>query len=545
MRKQITKIGASLLAAGMLITGCASSGSAGKESTAANKETSASQQESKETSGQSKEAETTAVASQPETESIPEETEEELWIPAEPAPIRNAANPDTIWKDELELLSAGTLLFEGEENKGFYPGTDDLGWLYSAAGDDMLGIIYSCDDITHGGWGVLGLKVGKNQDDISAYADEPDKQRLITYSIDDLLDIAGTESAEGLEFALGAWNGGHIHGLYYLDGEKASALKEYIKKTEDDSKIIHTYTGKLSNENAIPEAVKVYDYLKEVWDNEEGCITGQMESTWKGSADYEVNFIFENSGKYPAIRGLDFMHNDFTGVTERAKKWWEKGGIVTICWHTGSDFNSAYNESKSSELDWENALTPGTDAYAKLLKDMDRAVPYLQQLEDAGVPVLWRPFHELDGGWFWWSRGGSENFVKLWQLMYSRYTDYWGLDNLIWVLGYSHNGVDLGDWYPGDDYVDLIGGDSYDRGANKSLFEDVKEVAADGMPIVFHECGTIPTEKQMEDADSPWLFFMVWHTDYITDEKNNTKESINEIYNSDYFITLDELPAFK
>ena len=71
MRKQITKIGASLLAAGMLITGCASSESAGKESTAANKETSASQQESKETSGQSKEAETTAVASQPETKASP------------------------------------------------------------------------------------------------------------------------------------------------------------------------------------------------------------------------------------------------------------------------------------------------------------------------------------------------------------------------------------------------------------------------------------------------------------------------------------------
>ena len=133
MRKTITKIGASLLAAGMLITGCASSGSAGKESTAANKEPSASQQESKETSGQSKEAETTAEASQPETESIPDETEEELWVPADPAPIRNAADAETIWKDEMELLSAGTLLFEGEENKGFYPGTDDLGWLYSAA----------------------------------------------------------------------------------------------------------------------------------------------------------------------------------------------------------------------------------------------------------------------------------------------------------------------------------------------------------------------------------------------------------------------------
>jgi hypothetical protein len=44
------------------------------------------------------------------------------------------------------------------------------------------------------------------------------------------------------------------------------------------------------------------------------------------------------------------------------------------------------------------------------------------------------------------------------------------------------------------------------------------------------------------EKGAPWSFFMVWHTDYITSEKNNTKKSLNEIYNSEYFITLDELP---
>jgi len=179
-----------------------------------------------------------------------------------------------------------------------------------------------------------------------------------------------------------------------------------------------------------------------------------------------------------------------------------------------------------------------------ILDGMDRAVPYLQQLEDAGVPVLWRPFHELDGGWFWWSKGGAENFAKLWQLMYSRYTDYWGLDNLIWVFGYSGNGGDMAAWYPGDSYVDLVGADSYTPGANDNLFEECEKLAPAGMPLVFHECGTIPTEKQLKAGDTDWLFFMVWHTDYITKESNNTIASLKDIYNSEYFITLDELPAF-
>lgn len=304
----------------------------------------------------------------------------------------------------------------------------------------------------------------------------------------------------------------------------------------------YVYTGSLSNPNAIDNTVALYEYLKESYGNV--CLTGQMESTWMGSPDYEMNYIQKNTGKLPAIRGLDFMHNDFAGVTRRAKSWWEQGGIVTICWHTGPDFASGYNECKADNINWKEAFVPGSETYNALIAGMDRAVPYLQELEDAGVPVLWRPFHELDGNWFWWSKGGWTNLANLWKLMYCRYTEYWGLDNLIWVFGYSHNSKKLEKWYPGDAYIDLIGGDSYTAGANPKLFKAVEKVQPEGMPIVFHECGTIPTQEQMHQSETPWLFFMVWHTDYITNKKYNTPESLNAIYNSDYFITLDELPRF-
>jgi len=377
-----------------------------------------------------------------------------------------------------------------------------------------------------------------------AVSDHPEKERLNVYTIAELMAFAGVETpADFKGFVLGAWNGGRVAGLYLLKGEAAQELAAHAAKVKEAEQVIHTYKGELSNENAIPEAKTLYEYLKATWQT--GCLTGQMESTWMGSPDYEMLYLQNNTGKLPAIRGLDFMHNDFRGVAKRAEEWWEKGGIPHICWHTGSDFASGYNESKDHNLNWETALTPGTEDYAKLLKAMDRAVPYLQQLEDAGVPVLWRPFHELDGGWFWWSKGGSESFVKLWQLMYSRYTDYWGLDNLIWLLGYSGNGGNMAAWYPGDDYVDLIGADSYTAGANGNLYREVAALAPEGMPIVFHECGTVPTEAQMTEAAAPWLMFMVWHTDWLTDANNNTKEALKEIYNSEYFITLDELPAFK
>lgn len=130
-----------------------------------------------------------------------------------------------------------------------------------------------------------------------------------------------------------------------------------------------------------------------------------------GSDQYEFDYIYEKTGKYPAIRGLDYMNDDFNGVNKRAADWYEKGGIVTICWHCGCDFSGSWDECMKTELaDWDKALTEGTPEYEKLIAGMDKAAEALSKLKDQNIPVLWRPFHELDGGWFWWSKGGAENF---------------------------------------------------------------------------------------------------------------------------------------
>lgn len=468
--------------------------------------------------------------------------ENAVWVPREAPAVRKTVSEEEKTAAEESILATGILLFSGTTNNGYFP--SDISWLTTSRPDDAIVLVWACDDVTHGGWGVLGLSVNRKQTDIAAVSDQPDKERLLVYSVQELMDMVKVDDpAKITSFSLGAWNGGRIAGLYFLPAETAAELDAHLLAVEQAEEIIHTYDGNLSNENAIPAAQAVYAYLQDTWGT--ACLTGQMESTWMSSPDYEMNFIQKHTGKLPAIRGLDFMHNDFQGVVNRSIAWWKKGGIPHICWHTGSDFASGYNESKSHNLNWEEAFIPGTPTYNKLIADMDRAVPYLQQLEDAGVPVLWRPFHELDGGWFWWSKGGSENFVKLWQLMYSRYTDYWGLDNLIWLLGYSGNGGNMAAWYPGDDYVDLIGADSYSPGANGRLYAEVAAIAPEGMPIVFHECGAIPTQAQMERENAPWLMFMVWHTDFVTNGQSNTPASFKEIYNSDYFITLDELPDFQ
>ena len=295
-------------------------------------------------------------------------------------------------------------------------------------------------------------------------------------------------------------------------------------------------TNILSNPNANVTTQKVYDYLCSL--SGQYCLSGQQESTWMGSADYEINYIYEKTGKYPAIRGLDYMHDDFEGVNRRAIEWWNKGGLVTIMWHTGCNFSGEWADAIADSIsDWDARLTEGTEEYDAFVAGMDKAAQALLELQEAGVTVIWRPFHEFDGRWFWWGKGGSNTFIKLWQLMYDRYTEHWGLNNLIWVLPYSGNGKAYGNWYPGDEYCDIVGADSYDGGAQNKLYQKLTLVC-DSKPYCFHECGTNPTAEELQTT--PWIWFMTWHTDYITDK--NDPGALSELYNSEYVLTLDELP---
>jgi hypothetical protein len=490
---------------------------------------------------------TACTSAKEEKQSGDEQNKE--WVFKGATAVNNLPSDEEILKKRTEVLKKGTLLYEGKANTSYNPKNSD--WLTQADENGILVLLYTCTEEANKGWGIMGwnARVGGRTvkgPDITSDKFSPTETYIKIITMNDLATMFNLSSYKELEsVSLGAWNGGHIIGLYYLPGNVASELNAYEDDIEKAKEINHTYKGKLSNENAIQNAKNVYEYMQDI--QGKACLTGQMESTWMGTPNYEMIYVRENTGgKQPAIRGLDFIKADFQGVTDRAIEWWEKGGIVTICWHTGIDFQSAFDESMDDELNWKQAFRPGTATYKKLVEGMDRAVPYLQQLEDAGVPVLWRPFHETDGGWFWWSKGGAENFVNLWQMMYSRYTDYWGLDNLIWVLGYSNNlEVDKREWYPGDDYVDILGADNYEPGASPELWEACESIAPEGMPIVYHECGNIPTELEMKEAKSPWGYFLVWHTESLTEPTNNTVEDLSAIYNSDYFITLDELPILK
>lgn len=292
----------------------------------------------------------------------------------------------------------------------------------------------------------------------------------------------------------------------------------------------------LTNPSATPAATALYQYICDM--RGKGILSGQQEIPFNNNDSDELRYIQKITGQQPAILGLDYISNDFSGVNQRAKQWYEKGGIVSICWHWGiPPYGSGYLSSKES-IDLAELLTPGTSLYEGLLENLDRTALALKELCDAGIPVLWRPLHEFDGDWFWWGKGGSSAFVQLWRLMYHRYTEIHKLNNLIWVLGYAH--VKGQGYYPGDQYVDIMGCDCYSEGIHEDLYTWVKTQTEKDMPLCHHENGPIPEPGLLKSRNIQWSWFLTWHTIHIHEQ--NSPEYLNYVYNHPYVINLKDLP---
>ena len=294
----------------------------------------------------------------------------------------------------------------------------------------------------------------------------------------------------------------------------------------------------LTNPNPSASAVKLYDYL---WSMKgKGILSGQQELPMDRNHAEELRYIKEVTGQEPAILGLDYISNDFQGVNERALAWHKKGGIVSICWHWGiPPYGLGYPSSKES-VNLPDLLTPGTPLHQGFLDNMDQVANALKVLRDQDIPVLWRPFHEFDGNWFWWGKGGPVAFVLLWRTMYDRFVNLHGLNNLIWVLGY---GGEKGEgYYPGDQYVDIMGVDSYSEGVHEDLYKWVTTQTDKEMPLCHHENGPLPEPGYLQEHGIHWGWFLTWHTIHIHEQ--NSKSYLNYVYNHPYVINLKDLPRF-
>lgn len=308
------------------------------------------------------------------------------------------------------------------------------------------------------------------------------------------------------------------------------------------------------NKNATPEAKKLLEYLYSIQGKR--IIAGHHN--YVAGSDIYPNRVKELTGKLPQIWGCDFINYYIQGnaesIVQEAYKKYKDGYIVTLMWHAGRPLDDppfGWRQSiqaKLTDKEWKELTTPGSELHSRWLKQVDSVAKYLNELQILGVPVLWRPYHELNGVWFWWgNRKGENGSSKLYKMLFDRFVNYHKLNNLIWVWNtnaprqlINDEAYAYEDYFPGMDYVDVLAADVYRRDYRQSHHDQLVELGQ-GKVIALGEVGEVPTPAILEHQPL-WTWFMIW-TDFV--DTHNSPQQMRDLYNYPKMLTHEDFTTNK
>ena len=217
--------------------------------------------------------------------------------------------------------------------------------------------------------------------------------------------------------------------------------------------------------------------------------------SWKledAASEFVKSDIHGVCGKYPAVYGMDLGgievgweanldKNDFDNMRASAVAHHERGGVVTFSWHprnplTGGD---AWDVSSKEVV---ASILPGGEKHEFFMGWLSNAADFLGSIKTADgqtVPVVWRPWHEHTGSWFWWGQDlcTTEQYKALWQMTYDYMVKERGLDNLVWAYSPGAGGITpelFAERYPGDEIIDMVGFDCYQYSTDEVYIKEMK-----------------------------------------------------------------------
>ena len=264
-------------------------------------------------------------------------------------------------------------------------------------------------------------------------------------------------------------------------------------------------------------------------------LTGQHNypNTKSRNSQFAARYI----GKTPALFSTDWGHakdgnsDSYLArpdIVQEAIRQHRLGALVTICWHAvpptadepvtfqalpNSDPKALASVSgKLLDDQFKDVLTPGTPLNLKWCVQVDAIAVFLKQLDDAHVPVLWRPYHEMNGGWFWWGgRTGEYSTIALYRQLFDRLVNHHHLTNLIWVWSVdrpSKPGMEHAKFFPGIDCVDVLALDVYGSDFAQSYYDSLVALSQ-GKPVVLGEVGNPPTPDILNQQPK-WAYYVTW-----------------------------------
>jgi mannan endo-1,4-beta-mannosidase len=290
--------------------------------------------------------------------------------------------------------------------------------------------------------------------------------------------------------------------------------------------------GSLVDEQATAETKALFNNLKTLSENH--TLFGHQHATEYGhgwAGEENRSDVKSVTGSHPAVIGVDIM--GFSGVSEDAAEkakaavrktvvdTYNRGGVITIAWHfsnpvSGGGFYWKDSVSKPAV----RYIIPGGEAheqYKDILRGIANWANGTKGSDGKLVPMIFRPFHEFDGGWFWWGKPHAtrDEFISLWRFTVSFLRDSMNVHNFIYAFSPDNRFNTESEYlerYPGDEWVDLVGMDNYgDMGRDGYRLD----AAINKLDIVSGYAGRAGklaafTETGLESIPNP-----VWWTDVL------------------------------
>lgn len=390
-------------------------------------------------------------------------------------------------------------------------------------------------------------------------------------------------------------------GLLFIAGCKTGYNRTYNRSKDPNPPPCATQT---SNPNATSEARDVFDMLAGLTcakTSVDGYLMGQNagfgnQVAEDGNRGYEHLFagLDDATTHTPAVLSIDYEHDQVFSADElleandQLKIHWDEGGIVSVSWMPLSPWVPEPAAGQPSTLLFANAgtvdladlLDDTTAVYDEWTQKLDQVAVALKDLQDQGVPVLWRPLPEMNKDLYWWGTQASNPesatdaklFIDIWQDMYEYLTETKGLNNLLWVYspGESPSSTTSREkpvtWaYPGDDFVDVVAGitrnDSLQIKDYQALVDlkrplGMAEYSPTPSEVGGTESGTIKTFDARTYADrlsgsyKAVSYWVSWHSYSYADANGATQWSymslvdsafIKDLTDRDYVLSLERL----
>ena len=316
------------------------------------------------------------------------------------------------------------------------------------------------------------------------------------------------------------------------------------------------------NPKTTPEARALLDLIYRI--SGKYTLTGQHN--YPNTKDRNSRFAAKYIGQSPAIWSTDMgfakdgdkdSYLARPDIVKEAIRQHKKGSIITICWHAVPPTakepvtfqpqkpvppdSLASVQGRLPDKQFKEILTPGTRLYKRWAAQVDSIAVYLKKLQDARVPVLWRPYHEMNGDWFWWGgRVGESSTIELYKQLYDRLVNYHKLNNLIWVWNVDRPSTPVrkfSNFYPGNEYLDILSLDEYGSDFKQAYYDSLS-VLSKGKPIALGEVGNPPT-MDIFNNQPEWSYWVIW-ADMV---RNLSVKQHQELVNNPRMLSKED-PAY-